>query len=310
LLLQSSDTLVPNLDASVVIALSFGFIFSSYGSVATTVLQAKGEYKLASDINVIATIFSVFVSLIVILFYQSVFVLVAKELTYRIILMIFSVYKAGGIALIKPHFRMKRSTMNLLLFQSYRVWGINVLDITSARIDKFLTNIYYAPVVLSNLHQAKYFSELPSTLLGPLRPLMLEKLTDHNYTNEDKDNLVNKITIMLLSLGCVCGIALYFYGQNIIYFILGEEWLIAARLAQGLSFYIAILPYANFIKIAAYYKKQNRQVVLAQFVQLFAFIILFIYISTFHTIHQLPLVFFISTLLFVVSLLFFIRKAS
>ena len=99
-------------------------------------------------------------------------------------------------------------------------------------------------------------------------------------------------------------------GPAAILFLLGEDWALAAEFSRGLSFYVALLPYANFIKIVAYYRKKNRSVAFAQIIQICAFVISFYWVHLHYTMQMLPFVFFISTLAYVFSLLFILRVSK
>jgi O-antigen/teichoic acid export membrane protein len=310
ILLNSGKSFIPNIDKNVVMALSIVFALNAFGSLSTTILQARDEYKLVSNINIAATMFSTLASLVIIAFFQSVYVLVVKEIVYKALLWMGCSYRVGSLAFILPNFKIKKKVMKVLLFQSYRIWTINFLDIVSTRLDKYLVNIFYIPVVLSNLQQARYYAELPSTLIMPLTPLFYEKLSDPIYSLESKKNLVRQISIVLIALGLCCGIGLYMLGPAAILFLLGEDWALAAEFSRGLSFYIALLPYANFIKIVAYYRKQNRSVAFAQIVQICAFVISFYWVHLYYTMQMLPVVFFISTLAYVFTLLFILRVSK
>jgi O-antigen/teichoic acid export membrane protein len=309
-LLELGGNIVANIDKHVVLALSFVFVLSALGSVVTSIMHSRNQYKMVAKINIASTIASTFISLVLIIFFQTIYVLVVKEIIYRLLLLIGNLNKAGGIAIISPNFKIKKTVIRVLLFQSYKIWAINFLDFVTTRLDKYLVNLFYTPVALSNLHQARYYAELPSTLIMPMTPLLYEKFSDPTYSQESKKNLVRQISILLVALGLCFGVSLYTLGPATILFLLGDDWALAAEFSQGLSFYVALLPYANFIKIVAYHRKQNRSVVCAQIIQICTFIISFYWVNQNYTLQMLPGVFFISTLFYIFSLLFIMRVSK
>lgn len=305
--LHFNYNLLSNVDKNVVIAMSILFLLNAFGSVSTTILQIRDEYTLISRINIFATIFSILATLVMIMLTQSIYTLVFKEIIYKSLLWIGCLYRIGSLSFFIPNFKINKKVLLTLIYLIYRVWPINFLDFITTRIDKFLINTFYVSPVLSNLQQARYYAELPSTSIMPLTPLLYEKFSDPNYCHKSKQNLIRNISIALIILGLCWGIGLYVFGPVTILFLLGNEWELASELSRGLAFYVTILPYANFLKIIAYYRNQNLHVAFAQFLQVCVFLISFYFVHFYYTVNALPLVFFVSTLAYACSLLIMLR---
>ena len=218
----------------VLISLSFIFPFSSFGAVYLALLERDSKFKIISIIEVVCSLISVVIAIILAMKGYGVYSLVAQSLIFNCLSAILF-YKFSNW---RPNFIVFISVEKIkdIFNYSANISFFNIVNYFSRNADNFFIGRAMSPTVLGNYSLAYRIMLFPLQSLTfvasrSLFPILSRNQNDLGALSKVYDTCV----ILIITITAPLMLTLSFYSKDLIPFFFGKQWLLTPGILHWLA---------------------------------------------------------------------------